>query len=95
VDPSVFHLIGLPGTGKYTVARAMERLATREGQRLVVVDNHHINNPILSLVDADGKNASPTCRLGSGRRGRRGSRSHHRDAVPAIVVFRLHQLLAR
>jgi hypothetical protein len=59
VDPSVFHLIGLPGTGKYTVARAMERLATREGQRLVVVDNHHINNPILSLVDADGKTPLP------------------------------------
>jgi len=59
VETSVFYLIGLPGTGKYTVARAMERLAASEGRRLAVVDNHYINNPIFSLIDTDGKTSLP------------------------------------
>jgi hypothetical protein len=48
-------LIGLPGVGKYTVALAMARLAAERGQRLVVVDNHYVNNVIFGLVGADGR----------------------------------------
>ena len=37
----VVYLIGFPAAGKFTIAKA---LAQRAPQKLVVVDNHHINN---------------------------------------------------
>jgi len=50
----VFVLLGYPGTGKYTVAKALaEELASR-GVVGKVVDNHHMNNPIFEVVLADG-----------------------------------------
>ena len=50
----VYLLLGYPGTGKYTVAKALaEELATR-GVVGKVVDNHHMNNPIFEVVLADG-----------------------------------------
>jgi RimJ/RimL family protein N-acetyltransferase len=52
---AVYYLIGLPGVGKYTVALAMARLAAERGQRLVVVDNHYVNNVIFGLVGIDGR----------------------------------------
>ena len=52
---AVYYLIGLPGVGKYTVASAMARLAAERGQRLVVVDNHYVNNVIFGLVGVDGR----------------------------------------
>ena len=52
---AVYYLIGLPGVGKYTVALAMARLAAERGQRLVVVDNHYVNNVIFGLVGLDGR----------------------------------------
>jgi RimJ/RimL family protein N-acetyltransferase len=55
----LYYLIGLPGVGKYTVAKAMERLAAERGQHLVVVDNHYFNNPIFGLVRVDGKTPLP------------------------------------
>lgn len=54
MKPTVFYLIGFPGTGKYTVAKAMGRLAAAEGAKLVVVDNHYINGPIFGVLDIDG-----------------------------------------
>jgi hypothetical protein len=42
-------LIGFAGTGKYTIGR---ELCRRTGAKLI--DNHLINNPIFTVVDADG-----------------------------------------
>jgi RimJ/RimL family protein N-acetyltransferase len=55
----LYYLIGLPGVGKYTVAKAMERLAAERGKQLVVVDNHYFNNPIFGLVRVDGQTPLP------------------------------------
>ena len=53
--PNTFiYLLGMPGTGKYTVAQG---IAARTGFR--VVDNHLINNPVFSVVRVDGKTALP------------------------------------
>jgi hypothetical protein len=56
---AVFYLIGLPGVGKFTVAKAMARLADEAGQRLVVVDNHYVNNPIFGVLHIDGATPVP------------------------------------
>jgi hypothetical protein len=52
---NIVHLIGFPGIGKLTIAKAIIR------QRLdfVLVDNHLINNPVFSVVKADGKTPLP------------------------------------
>lgn len=50
----VYLLLGYPGTGKYTVARALvDELASR-GVAGKVVDNHHVNNAIFGVIQADG-----------------------------------------
>lgn len=51
---AIFYLIGYPGVGKYTVAKA---LAERTGAR--IVDNHLANNPIFSLLKLDGATPIP------------------------------------
>lgn len=51
---TIVYLLGIPGTGKYTVARA---LAARAGFR--VIDNHLINNPVFAVARVDGKTALP------------------------------------
>lgn len=53
-EPTIFHLIGSPGVGKYTVAREICGLT---GARLV--DNHAINNVIFNLLDQDGVKPLP------------------------------------
>jgi hypothetical protein len=48
---TLFHLIGFPGTGKYTIAQAMRNrleAAERPGR---VVDNHYVNNVIFGLLE--------------------------------------------
>jgi len=45
-SPFIVYLLGYPGVGKYTVARA---LAAQTGA--VVIDNQLINNPILALFN--------------------------------------------
>ena len=52
----IVHLIGYPGTGKYTVACSM---AERWPHRLVVMDNHLTANPILHVVGVDGVRRLP------------------------------------
>lgn len=47
--PTIFHLIGNPGVGKYTVGK---ELAALTGARLI--DNHAIANVIFGLLDQDG-----------------------------------------
>lgn len=55
VLPNTFiYLLGVPGTGKYTVAQI---LAAEAGFR--IVDNHLINNPVFTVVRVDGKTALP------------------------------------
>ncbi|WP_374565930.1 hypothetical protein [Ideonella sp.] len=43
------YLLGIAGCGKLTIAKAIHR---RHG--CIIVDNHHINNVIFSLIDPDG-----------------------------------------
>lgn len=47
-------LIGFAGTGKYTIGR---ELCERTGAKLV--DNHLINNPIFTVINADGETPLP------------------------------------
>lgn len=53
-DAVIVHLLGLPGTGKYTVAQALGLHAAGVGETFVVVDNHLTSLPILEVVGADG-----------------------------------------
>lgn len=47
---TVLYLIGRSGSGKYTIAKHIEKYGFK------VVDNHLINNPIFSLLDlSEGK----------------------------------------
>lgn len=43
------YLIGFPGVGKYTIAKALAEKAPFQ-----LVDNHLINNPVFSVVGVDG-----------------------------------------
>lgn len=52
--PAIFHLIGKPGVGKYTVG---SELARRTGARLV--DNHSIANVIFNVINPDGVTPLP------------------------------------
>jgi len=54
IVPSIVHLIGFPAAGKLTVARALADAASTQGERFVVLDNHHVNNVIFPVLDLDG-----------------------------------------
>ncbi|HEX4213574.1 MAG TPA: chloramphenicol phosphotransferase [Candidatus Dormibacteraeota bacterium] len=56
---TVFLLVGLPGTGKYTIARAMRGRLEARGLQGRVVDNHYVNNPIFGLLDLDSATPLP------------------------------------
>jgi len=58
VRPAIIYLIGFPAAGKLTIARALASLAGEE-QRVVVVDNHHINNTIFEVIETDGVRSLP------------------------------------
>lgn len=47
-------LMGIAGTGKYTVAKALEQQAG-----WILLDNHLINNPVFKAIRADGKSKLP------------------------------------
>lgn len=55
----MFVLMGYPGTGKLTVARALGERIESDGGIVRVVDNHWINNPIFGLVEQDGMTPLP------------------------------------
>jgi len=56
----VVHLIGYPGVGKYTIARALIDLAEqRKYDRFVLVDNHLTSNVVFSVLDVDGVQELP------------------------------------
>ena len=48
VENTIVYLIGMPGVGKYTIAK---ELTAQAGFRLI--DNHLINNPIFNVVKLD------------------------------------------
>lgn len=50
----IIYLIGFAGVGKLTIAKEMV-----EQTNLILVHNHLINNPILSVVEVDGKSPLP------------------------------------
>jgi hypothetical protein len=52
--PAIVHVVGYPGVGKYTVARALADLASVDGSRIVLVDNHLTSNVIFSVLPVDG-----------------------------------------
>jgi HEAT repeat protein len=52
---TIFYLLGYPGVGKLTVARA---ICADTGARLF--DNHLVNNVVFSLIRKDGKTPLPS-----------------------------------
>lgn len=52
---TIIYLIGFPAAGKYSIAK--EICARDTDFRLV--DNHLINNPVLNMLDLDGKTKIP------------------------------------
>ena len=54
MQPTIYHLIGSPGVGKYTIGK---ELAARSGARLV--DNHSVANVLFNLLDQDGVTPLP------------------------------------
>ena len=59
VTPSLVYLIGFPAAGKYTIARELADVMAERDVRMVVVDNHHINNVVFAVIDTDGKKSLP------------------------------------
>ncbi len=47
---TIIYLLGYAGTGKYTIAKELCRIAPE----FRLVDNHLINNPLFTLIHADG-----------------------------------------
>lgn len=54
-DSTMIYLLGYPGTGKYTIGKEICRLDTH----FRLIDNHLINNPIFSIIYADGVTPLP------------------------------------
>ncbi|HUR48630.1 MAG TPA: AAA family ATPase [Acidimicrobiales bacterium] len=52
--PTIYLLVGYPGTGKYTVAQELAKQLDAAGRTTRVVDNHYVNNPVFGLVQQDG-----------------------------------------
>jgi AAA domain len=57
--PALIHLVGPPAAGKRTVAVALVEEAARRGHEVVLVDNHLVSRPILTLVNNDGTQVLP------------------------------------
>ena len=57
--PSIILLIGLPATGKYTVAKHVATRLEARGETVRVVDNHYANNVIFNLLPVDGETPLP------------------------------------
>lgn len=57
--PAIVHLIGFPASGKLTIARTLAEAAAKDGDRFVVLDNHHTNNVLFAALDIDGVKPLP------------------------------------
>jgi hypothetical protein len=51
----IIHLIGFPGVGKLTIAKEI----AKQQPNFILVDNHLINNPVFTVMNADGKKPLP------------------------------------
>lgn len=60
MESAVYLLIGFPGAGKYTIAKAMRERLLAAGRDGRVVDNHSVNNPIFELIDLPSEGALPS-----------------------------------
>lgn len=58
-EPTIFHLLGHPGVGKLTIARALAKRCRQHGMPLILVDNHLTSLPILAVLDHDGSTELP------------------------------------
>src|SRR5688500_10955918 len=54
MNGAFIYLIGFAGSGKLTIAKAIQ-----ERYDCILVDNHLVNNVIFSLIDPDGKSNLP------------------------------------
>ena len=57
--PAIVHLLGHPGVGKYTVAKALVAAAEAAGERHLLMDNHATANLILPILDLSGLERVP------------------------------------
>lgn len=57
--PHVVLLTGLPATGKFTVGTELVDQMEQRGIPARLVDNHHWNNVIFPLLEADGRRPQP------------------------------------
>lgn len=53
---NIIYLIGLPGTGKYTIAKEIAKL-----ENYKICDNQLVNNPIFELLGYNGFQKVPEC----------------------------------
>jgi hypothetical protein len=53
VPPAVYQLLAFPGTGKYTVARAMVGQLEARGEPAALLDNHSFVNLVWSFVPTE------------------------------------------
>jgi hypothetical protein len=56
---SIILLIGLPATGKYTVAKQIAARLEARRDTVRIVDNHYANNVIFNLLPVDGATPLP------------------------------------
>jgi len=49
IENTIIYLIGLPGAGKLTIAREIQKHFDS-----ILVDNHYVNNVVFKLIDTDG-----------------------------------------
>ena len=54
-DSTIIYLLGYPGTGKHTIGKEI----CRQNSRFRLIDNHLINTPIFSIINADGVTPLP------------------------------------
>jgi hypothetical protein len=59
LPPALYQLLGYPGTGKYTVARALVARLEAAGATARLIDNHYVANPIFGLLPVDGVTPLP------------------------------------
>jgi hypothetical protein len=48
--PAIFHLLGLPGVGKFTIASRLVDTLDAAGETARLIDNHLIADPVVCLV---------------------------------------------
>jgi hypothetical protein len=82
LNNTIIVLIGFAGTGKYTIGR---ELCRRTGAKLI--DNHLINNPIFTVVDADGVTPLPKAIWGKVKAVRQVVYESIREMSPADMSF--------